>query len=82
MVNLKTKSAGDGYPKKAIEKTVLRFLDSRTFSHGLDPLRTFDPAYEIETLTSRDRPDILVAEGAVFSYLVELICFENSLKTC
>ena len=35
MVNLKTKSAGDGYPKKAIEKTVLRFLGSRTFSHGL-----------------------------------------------
>jgi hypothetical protein len=37
LVNLKTKSAGDGYPKKAIEKTVLRFLGSRTFSHGLDP---------------------------------------------
>jgi hypothetical protein len=35
LVNLKTKSAGDGYPKKAIEKTVLRFLGSRTFSHGL-----------------------------------------------
>ena len=35
MVNLKTKSAGDGYPRKAIEKTVLRFLGSRTFSHGL-----------------------------------------------
>jgi hypothetical protein len=30
LVNLKTKSAGDGYPKKAIEKTVLRFLGSRT----------------------------------------------------
>ena len=26
MVNLKTKSADDGYPKKAIEKTILRFL--------------------------------------------------------
>ena len=37
MVNLKTKSAGDGYPKKAIEKTVLHFLGSRTFSHGLAP---------------------------------------------
>jgi hypothetical protein len=36
LVNLKTKSA-DGYPKKAIEKTVLHFLGSRTFSHGLDP---------------------------------------------
>jgi len=34
---MKTKSAGDGYSKKAIEKTVLRFLGSRTFSHGLDP---------------------------------------------
>jgi hypothetical protein len=32
LVNLKTKSAGDGYSKKAIEKTVLRFLGSRTFS--------------------------------------------------
>jgi hypothetical protein len=40
LVNLKTKSAGDGYPKKAIEKTVLRFLGSRTFSHGLDPKQT------------------------------------------
>jgi hypothetical protein len=39
LVNLKTKSAGDGYPKKPIEKTVLRFLGSRTFSHGLDPFR-------------------------------------------
>jgi hypothetical protein len=34
MVNL-TKITGDGYPKKAIEKTVLRFLGSLTFSHGL-----------------------------------------------
>jgi hypothetical protein len=41
LVNLKTKSAGDGYPKKAIEKTVLRFLDSRTFSHGLAPQLPF-----------------------------------------
>jgi hypothetical protein len=41
LVNLKTKSAGDGYPKKAIEKTVLRFLGSRTFSHGLDPKPTW-----------------------------------------
>jgi hypothetical protein len=40
LVNLKTKSASDGYPKKAIEKTVLRFLGSRTFSHGLDPKQT------------------------------------------
>ena len=31
LVNLKTKSAGDGYLKKALEKTVLRFLGSRTF---------------------------------------------------
>jgi len=37
LANLKTKSTGDGYPKKAIEKTVLRFLGARTFSHGLDP---------------------------------------------
>jgi dTDP-glucose pyrophosphorylase len=28
-------SDGEGYPKNAIEKTVLRFLGSRTFSHGL-----------------------------------------------
>jgi len=45
LVNLKTKSAGDGYPKKAIEKTVLRLLGSRTFSHGLDPLRAFAPEF-------------------------------------
>jgi len=31
LVNLKTKSSRDGCPKKAIEKTLLRFLDSRTF---------------------------------------------------
>jgi hypothetical protein len=42
-VNLKTKSAGDGYPKKAIEKTILHFLGSRTFSHGLDPQRSLVP---------------------------------------
>jgi hypothetical protein len=41
LVNLKTKSAGDGYPKKAIEKTVLRFLGSCTFLHGLDPKPSF-----------------------------------------
>jgi len=41
LVDLKPKSAGDGYPKKAIEKTVLRFLGSRTFSHGLAPQATF-----------------------------------------
>jgi hypothetical protein len=35
LLNLKTKSAGDDYPKKAIENTVLRFLGSHTFSHGL-----------------------------------------------
>ena len=40
MVNLKTKSAGDGYRRNAIEKTVLRFLGVRTFSHGLDPKRS------------------------------------------
>jgi hypothetical protein len=37
LVNLKPKSAADGYPMKVKEKTVLRFLGSRTFSHGLDP---------------------------------------------
>ena len=41
MANLKTKSTGDGYPKKAIEKTVLRFLGARTFSHGLAPKLPF-----------------------------------------
>ena len=40
MVGLKTKSAGDDYPKKAIEKKVLRFLGSRTFSHDLGRLET------------------------------------------
>jgi len=40
LVNLKTKSTGDGYPRKAIKKAVLRFLGSRTFSHGLDRLRS------------------------------------------
>jgi hypothetical protein len=40
LVNLKTKSAGDGYPKRAIEKTVLRFLGSRTFLHGLGRFET------------------------------------------
>jgi hypothetical protein len=40
LVNLKTKGAGDGYPKKAIEKTVLRLLGSRTFSHGLGRWQT------------------------------------------
>ena len=34
------KNAGDGYPMKAIEKLVLPFLGSHTFSHGLDPLQT------------------------------------------
>src|SRR5262249_55142164 len=41
LVNLKTKSSGDGCSKKAIEKAVLRFLGSRTFSHGLDPKLPF-----------------------------------------
>ena len=35
------KNAGDGYPMKAIEKLVLRFLGSHTFSHGLDPKPSF-----------------------------------------
>src|SRR5262249_48368798 len=30
-------SSGDGCSKRPIEKTVLRFLGSRTFSHGLAP---------------------------------------------
>src|SRR5262249_46373666 len=40
LVNLKTKSSGDGCSKRPIEKTVLRFLGSRTFSHGLAPHRS------------------------------------------
>ena len=40
-VNLKTKSAGDGHRKKAIEKTILRFLGSRTVSHSLGGEGTF-----------------------------------------
>jgi hypothetical protein len=35
LVDPKDQSAGDGYPRKAIEKPVLRSLGSRTFSHGL-----------------------------------------------
>jgi hypothetical protein len=50
LVNLKPKRAGDGYPKKAIEKTVLRFLGSRTFSHGLDPKQSSNHA---DKLTAR-----------------------------
>jgi hypothetical protein len=46
LVNLKTKSSGDGCPKKAIEKTILRSLGSRTFSHGLAPKLPFAPAVE------------------------------------
>jgi hypothetical protein len=34
------KNAGDGYPMKAIEKLVLRFLSSHTFSHGLGRIGT------------------------------------------
>jgi hypothetical protein len=34
------KNAGDGYPMKAIEKLVLRFLGSHTFSHSLQRLRS------------------------------------------
>jgi hypothetical protein len=41
LVNLKPKSAADGYPMKVKEKTVLRFLGSRTFSHGLDLYLTY-----------------------------------------
>jgi hypothetical protein len=37
LVNLKTKSSGDGYLEEITEKTVPRFLGSRTSSHGLDP---------------------------------------------
>jgi hypothetical protein len=48
LVNLKTKSSGDEYPKKAIEKTVLRFLGSRTFSHGLDPKQSLVPLNSFE----------------------------------
>jgi len=32
--------SGDGCPKKAIEKMILRFIGSRTFSHDLHPERT------------------------------------------
>jgi hypothetical protein len=42
------KNAGDGYPMKAIEKLVLRFLGSHTFSHGLGRLRSI--AVECEWL--------------------------------
>jgi hypothetical protein len=48
LVYLKTKDAGDGYPRKAIKKTGLRSLGSCTFLHGLDPFRTFGPARKIE----------------------------------
>jgi hypothetical protein len=48
LVNLKPKSAADGYPMKVLEKTVLGFLGSRTFSHGLDPFRTFGGRMNLE----------------------------------
>src|SRR5262249_23646573 len=41
LVNLKTKSSGNGCSKRPIEKTVLRCLGSRTFSHGLAPEQPF-----------------------------------------
>jgi hypothetical protein len=44
LVNLKTKNSGVGYPKKAIEKMILRFLGSRTFSHSLGGEPTFAQA--------------------------------------
>jgi hypothetical protein len=44
------KNADDGYPMKAIEKLVLRFLGSHTFSHGLDPKPPFP-----DTPIARDR---------------------------
>jgi hypothetical protein len=54
LVSLKTQSAGDDYPKKEIEKTVLRFLGSRTFSHGLGRL---EPLARVErrSMVSPDR---------------------------
>jgi hypothetical protein len=54
LVNLKTKNARDGYPRKAIEKPVLRFLGSRTFSHGLDPFRTLGDARHWYNVGDRD----------------------------
>ena len=65
MVNLKTKSAGDGYPRKALEKPVLRFLGSRTFSHGRAPKRPVDPAFA-QSLTKRERKRDKVARGTSF----------------
>ena len=38
---------------KVIEKTVLGFLGSRTFSHGLDPNRTFTPRHRKSSLDER-----------------------------
>jgi hypothetical protein len=54
LVNLKPKSAGDGYPMKVIEKTVLRFLGSRTFSHGLNPEPTFVVAQRLPQPSMRE----------------------------
>jgi hypothetical protein len=69
LVNLKTKSAGYGYPKKAIEKTVLLFLGSRTFSHGLgrDRTPTLPAVFNITTprVAWKVRPDSLL-EGTGF----------------
>ena len=43
MVNLKTKGAGDGYPRRAIEKMVLRFLGLRTFHTACADTGPFRP---------------------------------------
>ena len=55
-----------GYPKKPIEKTVLRFLGSRTFPHGLgrDRTPTLPAVFNIPTprVAWKVRPDSLLEE--------------------
>ena len=67
LVNLKTKNARDGYPRKAIEKPVLRFLGAHTFSRGLDPKRKLAPPSLGATTRLMHR-----SKKALFDHLVGL----------
>src|SRR6516225_2100538 len=55
------KNAGDGYPRKAIEKLVLRFLGSHTFSHGLGRKRTFPSGGPYRTMYPTRKPVVSLA---------------------
>jgi hypothetical protein len=57
LVNLKTKTADDGYQRKAKEKPVLRSLGARTFSRGLDPkLPLVEPTFCRQVINRQGGP--------------------------